>query len=132
MKNLIDEFKQFIMRGNVLDLAVAVIIGAAFGTVVNALTNGILMPLIGAIVGKPSFDQLTLGLGDGVILYGAFITTVVNFLLIAFALFVIIKAVSALQRQRAAEPAEDTPAPSDETLLLTEIRDLLRAQAGGR
>jgi large conductance mechanosensitive channel len=132
MKNLIDEFKQFIMRGNVLDLAVAVIIGTAFGVVVTTFTNGVLMALVGAIVGKPSFDDLTLGIGDGVVLYGTFLTAVVNFLIIAFALFLIIKAVSALQRQRSAEPAEDTPAPSDETLLLTEIRDLLRAQAGSQ
>jgi large conductance mechanosensitive channel len=132
VKNLIDEFKQFIMRGNVLDLAVAVIIGAAFGLVVTTFTNGVLMNLIGAIFGQANFDSLVLDIGDGQILYGAFLTAVVNFLIIALALFMIIKAISALQRQRAEEPAEDTPAPTDEALLLTEIRDLLRAQAGGR
>jgi large conductance mechanosensitive channel len=129
VKNLIDEFKQFIMRGNVLDLAVAVIIGAAFGLVVTTFTNGVLMALIAAIFGQANFDELTLSVGDGVIAYGTFLTALVNFLIIAFALFMIIKAVSALQRQRAAEPAEETPAPTDEALLLTEIRDLLQAQA---
>lgn len=128
MKNLIDEFKQFIMRGNVLDLAVAVIIGVAFGVVVTSFTNGVLMNLIGAIFGQPSFDSLVLDVGDGQILYGAFLTAVVNFLIIAFALFIVIKAVSALQGERAAEP-EEVPAPTDEALLLTEIRDLLQAQA---
>ena len=132
MKNLIDEFKQFIMRGNVLDLAVAVIIGAAFGTVVASLTNDVLMNLIAAIFGQADFSDLELELGDGAIGYGAFLTALVNFLIIAFALFVIVKVISSLQRQRGTEPAEETPAPSDETLLLTEIRDLLRAQAGGR
>jgi len=129
VKNLIDEFKQFIMRGNVLDLAVAVIIGIAFGTVVTSLTNDILMAIIGAVVGEPNFNDLTLDIGDGVVLYGAFLTAVVNFLLIAFALFVVVRAISALQRQRTEEPAEETPAPTDEALLLTEIRDLLKAQA---
>ena len=129
MKDLIDEFKQFIMRGNVLDLAVAVIIGAAFGLVVTSFSSGVLMNFIGAIFGQPTFDSLVIDIGDGRILYGAFLTAVVNFLIIAFALFMIIRAISALQRQRSAEPAEDTPAPSDETLLLTEIRDLLKAQA---
>jgi large conductance mechanosensitive channel len=130
MKDMLQEFKQFIMRGNVLDLAVAVIIGAAFAGVVTPFTNGVLMPFIAAIVGEPNFDALDLTVGDGVVLYGTFLTALVNFAIIAFALFLVIKAVSALQRQRAAEPAEETPAPSDETLLLTEIRDLLQTQAG--
>jgi large conductance mechanosensitive channel len=135
LKNLVQEFKQFVMRGNVLDLAVAVIIGAAFGAVVQAFSSGVLMNLIAAVFGQADFNSLVIDVGDGRILYGAFLTAVVNFLIIAFALFVIIKAVSALQRERTEEPAEETPAPSDETLLLTEIRDLLRAQAqpgGGR
>ena len=128
MKSLVQEFKQFIMRGNVLDLAVAVIIGAAFGLVVTSFTSGILMNLIAAIFGQPNFDTLVLDIGDGQILYGAFLTALVNFLLIALALFMIIKAISTLQRQRTTEP-EEAPAPTDETLLLTEIRDLLQAQA---
>ena len=131
MKNLVEEFKQFIMRGNVLDLAVAVIIGVAFGEVVSAFSNGVLMNLIAAVFGQANFNSLVLDIGDGDILYGLFLTALVNFVVIAFALFLIVKAISTLQRQRSAEPAEDSPAPSDETLLLTEIRDLLRAQAGG-
>ena len=126
LKDLLDEFKAFIARGNVLDLAVAVILGAAFGLVVASFTNNILMAIIGAIVGKPNFNDLTLDIGDGVIAYGAFLTALVNFVLVAFALFLVIKAISAFQRK---EPV-DTPAPSDEAVLLTEIRDLLASGRG--
>lgn len=126
---MIEEFKKFILRGNVLDLAVAVIIGVAFGAVVLSFTDDVLMAVIGAIVGKPSFNDLTLGLGDGVIFYGRFLTALVNFLLIAFALFLVVKGMERMQDRRGAgrnEVEEDSPVPSDEALLLGEIRDLLR------
>ena len=128
---MIQEFKKFIMRGNVLDLAVAVILGAAFGTVVSAFANGILMNLVGAIFGQPSFDSIVIEVGDGALLIGAFLTALVNFLIIAFALFLIIKAFEQLQerRRKGESPEEDTPAPTDEAILLAEIRDLLRARA---
>ncbi|MDQ1533395.1 MAG: large conductance mechanosensitive channel [Actinomycetota bacterium] len=131
MKAFWQEFKAFIMRGNVLDLAVAVIIGAAFKTVVDSLVNDVITPLIGAIVGQPNFSSLTLKLGKGVVNYGKFLTSVFNFLLIAAAIFVMIKTFEKLQtlRQRDAAAEVDTPAPSDETVLLTEIRDLLRERA---
>ncbi len=129
VKGVVDEFKAFILRGNVLDLAVAVIIGVAFGAVVEAFTDGILMALIAAIFGEPNFDDITVHLGDGRILIGAFLTALVNFVLIALALFLVIKAAARLM-PRKPEPTEETPVPSDEALLLTEIRDLLRAGPG--
>jgi large conductance mechanosensitive channel len=128
LKDLFDEFKAFIARGNVLDLAVAVVLGVAFGAVVRSFTDDVLMAIIGAVFGKPNFNTLTLDIGDGVVLYGRFLTELVNFLLIAFGVFVVVKAISALQRARADSP-EEAPAPSDEALLLAEIRDLL---ASGR
>ena len=130
VKGVMTEFKAFIMRGNVLDLAVAVIIGIAFGAVIEAFTDGILMALIAAIVGEPNFDDITLHLGDGRILIGAFLTALVNFLLIALALFIAIKAAARLV-PRKPEPADEAPVPSDEALLLTEIRDLLRVSTTG-
>jgi large conductance mechanosensitive channel len=130
VKGFVEEFKAFILRGNVLDLAVAVIIGVAFGAVVEAFTDGILMALIAAMFGEPNFDDIAVHLGDGRILIGAFLTALVNFLLIAFALFLVIKAAARLT-PRKPEPAEEAPVPSDEALLLSEIRDLLRAGASG-
>jgi large conductance mechanosensitive channel len=131
VKEFWQEFKAFIMRGNVLDLAVAVVIGAAFKTVIDSLVNDVITPFIGAVVGKPNFNSLTFKLGKGVVQYGSFLTNVVNFLIIAAAIFVMIKTFEKLQnlRQRDAAAEVDTPAPSDETVLLTEIRDLLRERA---
>ena len=121
MKDLLDEFKAFVMRGNVLDLAVAVILGIAFGAVVVSFTNDIIMAIIGAIFGKPNFSNLTLDIGDGVVRYGAFLTAVLNFLIVAAALFAVVKMIAAVQR-----PApEETATPSDEAVLHTEIRDIL-------
>ena len=130
-KGLVAELKAFILRGNVLDLAVAVILGIAFGAVVEAFTDGILMAFVAAIFGEPNFDGITVHIGDGRILIGAFLTALVNFLLIALALFLVIKAAARLI-PRKPEPADEAPLPSDEALLLTEIRDLLRvANSGG-
>jgi large conductance mechanosensitive channel len=130
---MLQEFKRFILRGNVLDLAVAVILGAAFGLVVTTFTNGILMNLIAALFGQPSFDSITIDVGDGELLIGAFLTALVNFVIIAFALFLVIKAFDQMQRRRRSglDAEEDTPAPSDEALILAEIRDLLRTQRPG-
>jgi large conductance mechanosensitive channel len=124
VKDLIKEFRDFVARGNIIDLAVAFILGVAFASVVTSFTNDILMAIIGAIFGKPNFDTLTLDIGDGVVAYGQFLTALVNFLLIAAGLFLIVKAISSVQR-----PApEETAAPSDEAVLLTEIRDLLASR----
>ena len=127
MKQLLGGFRDFVMRGNVLDLAVAVILGVAFGAVVQAFTDNVLMAFVAAIFGEANFDQLTWSVGDGVVAYGTFITAIVNFLIVAVALYAIIKSFEALQSRRGAEKVEESPAPSDEAIILAEIRDLLRA-----
>lgn len=123
---MLEGFKKFIFQGNVIDLAIAVIIGAAFKAVIDSLVNDIIFPVIGALVGKPSFTDLTFKLGDGVVKYGSFITVVVGFLIIAASLFVIVKSYEAMQARRGKQVEAATP--SDEVVLLTEIRDGLRAQ----
>ena len=126
MTNLASDFRKFIMRGNVLDLAVAVIIGIAFNAVVNSLVNDVIMQIIAAIVGKPNFNDLTFRLGDGIIYYGKFLTALINFLIIAATLFVIIRAFEELQKRRKGTEEELEDAP-EEIVLLSEIRDLLAA-----
>jgi large conductance mechanosensitive channel len=122
---MLNDFKKFVMRGNVLELAVAVILGAAFGAVVLSFTNDILMAFLGAIVGEPNFNNLTFDVGDAVIYYGNFLTVLVNFLIIAFSLFLVIKAVEKLQSMRASGEEEPEALTRSEELLV-EIRDLLR------
>ena len=100
-----DEFKAFAFKGNMIDLAVAVVIGAAFTLVVNSLVKDILMQVIAAIVGKPDFSQLTFKLGDGVIFYGNFLTVLINFLIVAFALFIVVKGMNATRREQVKAPA---------------------------
>ena len=126
---MLKEFKAFLMRGNVVDLAVAVVIGAAFAAIVSALSEGIITPLIGMIISK-DFSEMTFEINDSVFSYGLVIDAVVKFVSYAAAIFfLIVKPMQALQARRAAgEPTEDTPAPSDEAILLTEIRDLLSAR----
>lgn len=136
--SMVSEFKAFIARGNVLDLAVAVVIGAAFGKIVTALVDGIIMPVVGQVMGGVDFSQLYIAL-DGndyaslaaaqeaaapVLTYGAFLQTVIDFLLIAFVIFMIIRAYNRMQKQE-----EEGPKPPDEEiLLLREIRDQLKAR----
>lgn len=122
---MIQEFKEFISRGNVVDLAVAVIIGGAFGLVVTSFTDDILMQIISAIVGEPDFSDLTFTLNDSVIRYGSFLTAVVNFLIIAAALFLVVKAINAAQELSRRKALEEEP-EATEIDLLTEIRDELR------
>ena len=129
MNKLVKDFRDFIMRGNVLDLAVAVVIGAAFNAVVNSMVNDIIMPIIAGIIGKPSFDDLTFGLGDATVFYGRFLTALVNFLIIAATIFVIIRAFESLQqRRRKGEVEEPEVVKTDEVLVLEQIRDLLAAR----
>src|SRR5262249_35165268 len=118
-------FRKFVMRGNVLDLAVAVIIGIAFNAVVNSLVNDVIMQIIAAIVGKPNFDNLTFTIGSGIIYYGRFLTALINFLIISATLFVIIRSFEELQKRRRGTDEELEDAPED-IVLLSEIRDLLR------
>lgn len=128
---LIKEFKEFAMRGNVVDLAVGVIIGGAFGKITTSLVNDIIMPPIGMVLGKVDFKDLKLTLieaSEGVnavtINYGAFINTLIDFTIVAFALFLVIKAMNTMKKKEAAAPAPAAP-PAD-VVLLTEIRDLLK------
>lgn len=133
MTSFLQEFRAFILRGNIIDLAVAVIIGTAFGLVVTSFTRDIALAIIAVIVGKPDFTDVTLTLNGGVIGIGSFITAIVNFLLVAVVVFLALKALTAAQTlRRKAETDADTPTPSDEVVLLTEIRDLLVAGGGAR
>lgn len=125
MANLWADFKKFIMQGDLVAVAVAFILGLAFKTVVDSLVNNVIMPFIGAVFGKPSFDDLTLEVGDGVIRYGLFINALINFLIIGLTLFVVVKVYEKMKSLRS--PAEKAEDPS-ELDVLTEIRDLLRAQ----
>jgi large conductance mechanosensitive channel len=128
MHQLWDDFRKFAMRGNVVDLAVAVIIGVAFNAVVNSLVNDVIMQIVAAIAGEPNFDELTFTVNGGVIYYGRFLTAVVNFLVVAATLFVIIKAFEEMQKRRRGAGEDAAEDKSDEVVLLGEIRDLLRAQ----
>jgi large conductance mechanosensitive channel len=122
---MIKEFREFIMRGNVIDLAVGLVMGAAFTAIVTSLVNDIFMPIIGVIMGGVDFTGLGLVIGDATIAWGNFVQAVINFLVVAVALFFVIKSINAMQRKPEPKPAEP-PAPPEDVKLLTEIRDLLR------
>ena len=125
---MLKEFKDFAMRGNVVDMAVGIIIGAAFGKIVSSLVSDVIMPPIGMVMGNVDFSDLALALGEGeaaaTLNYGMFINTVINFLIVAFAIFLLIKGINSMKKKEEAKPAEP-PKPSTEEKLLTEIRDLL-------
>jgi len=130
--SLMKEFKAFAMRGNVVDLAVAVVIGGAFGRIVTSLVNDIIMPPLGVLLGGVDFKDLVLVLKkateevDAVTMnYGMFIQNIIDFIIIAFAIFMIIKGINSLRKKEAEKPA-DPPAPTTQEQLLTEIRDLLK------
>lgn len=124
---MLKEFRDFINRGSVIDLAVAVIIGIAFGAIITSLVNDIIMPLVGAILGGLNFAGLAIQVGQASIAYGKFIQAIVNFLIIAFVLFLVIRAFNKMQPKKEAAPAAP-PAPPADVKLLTEIRDLLKKQ----
>ena len=119
------EFRQFISRGNVMDMAVGVIIGAAFKAIVDSLTADIIMPLIGIFVGGYGFAARSVNIGGAVVTYGNFIQAILNFIIMAFILFCMVKTVNRLHRKKEEAPPAP-PAPTKEELLLTEIRDLLK------
>lgn len=130
--SMIKEFKEFAMRGNVVDLAVGVIIGGAFGKITTSLVNDIIMPPIGMMLGEVDFKELKFtmieaaeGVNAVTINYGAFINTLIDFILVAFALFLVIKAMNTMKKKEAVAPTLP-PQPSAEEKLLTEIRDLLK------
>ena len=119
------EFKTFISRGNVVDMAVGVIIGGAFGKIVTSLVNDVLMPVIGVFLGGLDFSDLSIKVGDATIKYGSFIQTIVDFLIVAFCIFMIVKLFESFKKKKE-EETEEAPKKSDEALLLEEIRDLLK------
>jgi large conductance mechanosensitive channel len=142
MSGFFREFREFAMRGNVVDMAVGIVIGVAFGAIVNSLVNDVIMPPIGALLGNVDFSDLYVNLsgqdypsasaakqaGAPAIYIGLFINAVINFVIIAFAIFLVIKGMNRLQRP-AAKPAEEPPAPPRQEVLLEEIRDLLKRRA---
>ena len=129
---MLKEFKQFVMRGNVIDLAVGIIIGGAFGKIVSSVVSDIIMPPIGVLLGGVDFSKLSITIKEAsegveavVIRYGVFINTIIDFLIIAFAIFILIKAVNSFKKKEEEKPTAP-PHPTDEVILLTEIRDLLK------
>ena len=126
---MVKEFKDFILRGNVIDLAVAVVIGAAFGAVVTSFVASFITPLIAAIGGKPDFSALAFTINGSRFTYGSFFNALLAFLIIALVIFlVIVKPMNALQRRAAAKDQPGSDAPAEDIVLLTEIRDELRAR----
>lgn len=124
------EFRSFLMRGNIVELAVAVVIGAAFGALVTSFVANIVTPIIAAIIGKPDFSGLTFTVNDSVFRYGSFLNALISFVSIAAAVFFfVVKPIDAVQRARGIEKAED--GRSDEAVLLEEIRDLMKAGSPG-
>ena len=135
--SVVQEFKEFAMRGNVIDLAVGVVIGGAFGKIVSSVVADVIMPPLGLIIGGVNFSHLKLVLKDGVgdippvtLNYGAFIQTCIDFTIIAFAIFMLVKAINTLKRSQEAAPAvpAEPPPPPAQEVLLAEIRDLLKAR----
>ena len=129
MKGFFKEFGTFIKKGNVLDLAVGVVVGTAFSAIVNSLVNDIIMPLVGVIIGKTDFTSLKVVLGSGenapVLAYGSFIQNVVNFLIIAFSIFCVVKTINKVEAKwKKAEEAKK----NEQTALLEEIRDLMKKE----
>ena len=143
---MLREFKEFAMRGNVLDMAVGIIIGAAFGTIVNSLVNDVIMPPIGLALGGVDFTNMFVTLRDGAkaagpyaslaaakdagavtLNYGVFVNSIVSFLIVAFAIFMVVKGANSLKQQQA-EAAAAPPAPTADQKLLSEIRDILKGQ----
>ena len=140
---MLKEFKEFAMRGNVMDMAVGIVIGAAFGKIVTSLVNDIIMPPIGLLMGNVDFSNLFVSLGmtqpytsvaeaeaagAPIIKYGIFINTILDFVIVAFAIFLVIRGINRFRRQQAAAPAA-RPSPMTEEKLLMEIRDMLRIQS---
>ncbi len=139
MSKLIKEFKEFAVKGNAVDMAVAVVIGGAFGAIVNSLVSDLIMPCVGVLLGDVDFADLSVTLKDAVIAadgsiekeailfkYGQFINTIISFLIISFSIFVVIKVLNKAKRQKEAPAPAPAPEPSPEEKLLTEIRDLLK------
>ncbi len=132
MMSVLKEFKEFAVRGNVVDMAVGIIIGASFGKIISSLVGDVIMPPIGVLLGGVDFSNLAITVKEAagempavVIGYGKFVQTVINFAIIAFAIFIVVKFINSLKRKEAEAPAAP-PEPSAQEVLLTEIRDLLK------
>ena len=128
MKKLLNEFKEFISKGNVIDMAVGVVIGSAFSKIVTSLVNDIIMPLVGIIIGGLDFTSLSIKIKDSEILYGSFIQNIVDFLIIAACIFTVIKIMNKFKKQKPVEEPKTQEIPED-IKLLTEIRDLLKKES---
>lgn len=126
MKKLIKEFKEFINKGNVVDLAVGVIIGTAFSKIVTSLVNDMLMPLIGVIIGGLDFTSLSIKIKDANIMYGSFIQNIIDFLIIAFCVFMFVKFINKITIKKEEPKKVEKPKKDDQIILLEEIRDLLK------
>ena len=126
MKKLLKEFGDFIKRGNVLDLAVAVVIGGAFSKIVTSLVENIITPLIGMITGGVDITHLEVTVGKATLKYGVFLQNIIDFLIIAFAIFMFVKAINKMMSLKKKKEETSAPAKSDEVVLLEEIRDLLK------
>lgn len=124
---LVKEFKDFAMRGNVMDMAVGVIIGGAFGKIVSSLVDDVIMPVVGVVTGGIDFTGLKATIGDANITYGNFIQNIVDFLIVAFCIFLMIKGINKLSKKKE-EASATPPAPTKDQELLAEIRDLLKKQ----
>ena len=122
---MIQEFKTFIMKGNLVEIAVGLILALKFKDVTDAFVNGIISPIVGAVFGVPSFKDKTLEIGDGVLMYGAFIDALIAFVIVGFVLFLIVKAYNAAKARMAKDPEAEV---AEDIALLREIRDLLQAQ----
>ncbi len=125
--SMMKEFKEFAMKGNVVDLAVGVIIGGAFGKIVASLVGDVVMPLVGTLLGGVDFSGLAVKVGEASINYGKFLQTLIDFLIIAWVIFIAVKLINRLKKEEAAAPAAPEPPPRQE-VLLEEIRDLLKKQ----
>ena len=123
---MVKEFKEFAMKGNVVDLAVGVIIGGAFGTIVTSLVGDIIMPVIGVLTGGVNFSELAVKVGEASVAYGKFIQAVFSFIIVAFSLFLIIKGMNSMKKEKASTPPAAPPRPSSTDQLLMEIRDALK------
>ena len=131
MKKMLEEFKTFIMRGNVLDLAVGVVMGGAFSKIVSSLVNDIMMPFLGVIIGGLDFSNLSITFRNAKIMYGSFIQNIIDFLIISFCIFMFVKVINKLTHLKELEKKSEEPKktePSEEIILLREIRDELKSQ----
>ena len=130
MDSFLSEFKTFIARGNVMDMAVGVIIGGAFSSITSSLINDIIMPVLGIFTSSISFAEMSVTVGSAVITYGNFIQAVLNFLVMALVVFCLVRAINRLHRKKEEPAPPAPPEPSPEERLLTEIRDLLKKERG--